>query len=180
MALTVENGDGLPNADSYVTTEQVAQYALRMGKVFAPDSEAQGEATCRIATAWIDGKYRSRFPGYKRRGRAQRREWPRIAAQIQDTGISGMGWYIMPVDEIPDEIVEATCEAAIRELAAPGSLMPDQTAGDVIQSVTAGSASVTFAGGGLNATMVSFPAIDMILNTLFPPINPYVGRSGRG
>jgi hypothetical protein len=181
MPLIVEDGTAKGDAESYVTTDAVVAYATARGRLWLPESPALAEAACRNATTWLDGTYRDRFPGYKRRGRGQGLEWPRISAYVPDSGIQGWALVPIPETEVPREVLWATCEAAIKELSEPGSLSPDMDVGGLIQSVQAGSASVTFAGGGLSTSGArSFPVIDIILRSLLPETNPYSGRTGRG
>lgn len=123
MALTVEDGTGVAGAESYVSVADCADYATARGLTFPVSPENEAEAALRVATAWIDGKYRTRFPGSRTNGRSQGLEWPRTDA----TDASGED---IAEDEIPVEIISATCEAAIRELASAGSLNPDRVATD--------------------------------------------------
>ncbi len=71
-----------------------------------------------VASGYIDGRYRDRFPGRKAGGRAQSLEWPRFNA----VDASGEG---IAEDEVPVEVEHAVYEAALREVQAPGSLSPD-------------------------------------------------------
>jgi len=64
------------------------------------------------ASVWLDGTYRDRFSGYRTQQRLQVREWPRYDAI--DAECNGI-----PATEVPVEIIEATYEAALRELARP-------------------------------------------------------------
>lgn len=114
MALTV-------GADSYVTIEDAQTYAGLVGASFA-GSTPNMEAALRRATVWVDASFRSRFPGVKASGRDQVLEWPRAGA----TDAEGQP---IPSDEIPVEVVNATVEAAIRELREPNSLSPDVVPG---------------------------------------------------
>lgn len=70
------------------------------------------------ASEYIDSAYRASFPGYKTGLRAQLREWPR-------TGAYDIGGQTIDANTVPLEIEEAVYEAALRELATPGSLNPD-------------------------------------------------------
>jgi hypothetical protein len=114
MALTV-------GTDTYVDTPEAADYAVSMGLPLSGDVVAI-EAALRRGTLWVDNAFHDRFPGSKSAGRSQDLEWPRAGAkdrsgsEISDT-------------EIPREIARATVQAAVRELAAPFSLLPDVTIG---------------------------------------------------
>lgn len=126
--------------DTYASVVECMAYADSRGLSF--DSGADAETALRRATTWIDGQYGARFSGSKTDGRAQALQWPR-------TGATDAGGFAIPAEEIPVEIVQATCEAAIRELAEPGALSPDVTPGKVIAAASvSGAVSVQYAAGG--------------------------------
>jgi hypothetical protein len=111
-----------------------AYHAARANTAWAGDDEAKQAALIR-ASAYIDGRYRklmpsgvwqSLFPGVKTEGRGQAREWPR-------TGATDYEDHPLPSDQVPAEIEQATYEAALRELAEPGSLSPDYIAATAIK-----------------------------------------------
>ncbi|MBN8189540.1 hypothetical protein JF540_22910 [Salipiger thiooxidans] len=152
MALTV-------GTDSYITVEDATTYAIAYGKAFSGTTDAL-EAALRRATRWIDATYRSRFPGYRTDGRAQALEWPRTDA----TDASGEE---IAVDEIPVEIENATVEAAVRELATPGSLSPDVVPGQTKTLTAVGSLRWTPTGqGGADAQKPVVAVVDGILAPL--------------
>lgn len=153
MALVVT--PGASDANSYATLEMIADYAVDHGKSFAVSPSAPAEAAARVATQFIDMTYRSRFPGARANGRSQSLEWPRTGAEDQAGNAIGN-------DEIPQEIIDAVCEAAIRELAKPGSLAPDRKR--KVKSVRAGSVGVEFDPTAPDA--VTFTAIESILSGL--------------
>jgi hypothetical protein len=124
MALIVETGSGLATAESYVSVADAAEYAAARGLTFPATPEAAAEQALRRATTWLDGRYRGSFPGSRTNRREQALEWPRINAYDRSCPPE----YIEK-NEIPVEIVNATIEAAIRELKIPGSLSPDVTPG---------------------------------------------------
>jgi hypothetical protein len=84
-------------------------------------------------------------------------EWPRAAAYDVN------GWLI-PDDEIPKEVMQATFEAAIRELTSPGTMMPDLERGGEIQSIRAGSVGITYSQNASAKTV--FTLIDGIIAPL--------------
>jgi hypothetical protein len=146
---------GADNAESYVAVADVSAYATKFGKTFATSPAAAAEAACRVATRYIDMTYRDRFPG-EAASSTQALEWPRTCV-----------WYRceeLPSDEIPQQILDATCEAAIRELASPGTLAPDLSRNDQLRSVSAGSVSLEWAANApVNAI---YQTIDGILSAL--------------
>lgn len=168
MSLVVEDGSGLPNAESYVSTSDCAAYASARGLTFTAD--AAGEQALRRATAWLDGTYRTRFPGQRKRFRQQALEWPRVGAADADG-------FPIAADEIPSEIVDATCEAAVRELASPGSMSPDLERGGAIKRLQAGSVEVEYMGGASTTTL--FQSIDGLLASLIGKASPYTARAVR-
>lgn len=162
MALVVEDGSGLPDSQAYATAEQVAAYATARGLTFIPD--AMGDAAILRATTWLDGAYQARFPGVRTHGRQQGLQWPRKHASDAEGGA------IAP-DEVPTEIIAASCEAAIREMAAPGALSPIVTPGKIMSAASVtGAVSVQYkAGGGVDGQRQVLTAIDDILAPLIGP-----------
>jgi len=176
MALIVEDGTGLSTAESYASVATIAAYALASGKLFVPDTEAQGEAAARVATRYLDRTYRTLYSGMRVRRRDQALEWPRTGAYA--------GVDPIKFDEIPRELVEATCEAAIRERASPGSLSPDTRVGGGVKSVTAGEVSVTFADGAGYSGVTAFADVAVAVGPLLDPAasgwGSLSGSVGRG
>jgi len=157
MALIVT--PGAPDADSYATIETINAYAVKHGASFpitgsdGPSTAAAiaaAEAAARRATAWLDGEYGARFIG-EPASASQALEWPRKDA-----------WYRgdeLPDNTIPQKIVEATAEAAIRELAEPGIMSPDLDRGGRVKSESVdGAIAITYMDGAPAET--TFTAID--------------------
>jgi hypothetical protein len=149
--VVVEDGTGLPLADSYVSEDYLDAYIDARAITLA---SGDAEAALVRATAAIDARYAGAFPGYRLAGRSQGLEWPRQNAW------DAQGWLI-PDNIVPVEVLDATCEAAIRELSEPGSMMPDLKRGGAIQSVRAGSVAVTYASNA--SAQTSFTLIDGII-----------------
>lgn len=158
MTIVVEDGTGLPNAESYVSVADCVAYAVSRGLSFAESPPDDAEAALRRATTWIDGQFGARFTGRKTNGRAQALQWPRTDATDADG-------FDIASDEVPDEIIRATCEAAIRELATPGALSPDVKAGEIIAGASvSGAVSVQYAtGAGIDGQRPISTVIDDIL-----------------
>lgn len=111
-----------------------AYHTARANAGWTGDDMAKQAALIR-ASAYIDGKYQqqnscgrweSMFSGVKAGGRAQELQWPRTGATDNE------GAPILP-DEVPTEIEKAAYEAALREIAIPGSLSPDYVASEAIK-----------------------------------------------
>lgn len=140
-------------------------------------SEAERDSARLRASEFIDGRWGSAFPGYRVGARDQLREWPRTSA------VDAEGWHIPP-DQVPDEVERATYEAAIRELAQPGSLAPDITPSRRVASVSERvgplSESITYAGGGgAEAERPIITAIDQILARLLRGQSGIITRARR-
>ena len=96
-------------------------------------------------------------------GREQSLQWPRTNA----TDAEGL---TIPDDEIPIEIIEATCELALRELAAPNSILPDLERGGGVRMLRAGSVAIEYNNQASATTTLQL--IDGILS-------PIIGGSAR-
>lgn len=136
--LVVETGTGASESESYASVSDAASYATAHGLTFPASPEAPAEQALRRATTFIDATYRASFPGARTNGRSQALQWPRVDAYDRE------GEEIAS-DEIPAEIISATIEAAVREMAAPGSLSPDVTPGKVKKSAKVGDIAVEYA-----------------------------------
>ncbi|MEE4332303.1 DnaT-like ssDNA-binding protein [Pseudomonas alliivorans] len=111
-----------------------AYHAARANAAWTGDDMAKQAALIR-ASAYIDGKFQTQnscgrweslFSGIKTGGRAQALQWPR-------TGATDTEGNEIPTTEIPVEVEQATYEAALREIALPGSLSPDYVASTAIK-----------------------------------------------
>lgn len=159
MALVVETGSGLssPRADSYNSLDEIETYAADHGLTFVTSPAEQAEAAARRAAVWLDGAYRDRLPGTRTNGREQGLAWPR-------TGATDIDGNEIADDEIPAEWKAAHAEAAIKELASPGTLSPDLDRGGDIKRMRAGSVEIEYKDGAPATTV--FSAIDSILSGL--------------
>ncbi len=168
MAFIVEDGTIVEDANSYVTEAEFDYYCDSLGK--DPDDGDVEQALVR-GTQAIDARYRARYPGTRAEGRDQSLEWPRTEA----TDING---FDIDEDEIPQEVKDAVCEAALRELTEPGSMLPDLERGGNIKRLKAGSVEVEY-GAGATAT-TKYTAIDGILSSLIGSASQYTARAARG
>lgn len=173
MPLVVEDGSGLWDAESYVSASDCADYCDARGLTFSDADENAQEAALRRATAYLDSTFRGRFIGRRVNGRAQALEWPRRNAY------DAANEEYLALDEVPQEIITATCEAAVRELAEPGSLSPDLERGGAIKSIKAGSVGIEYAGNAPAST--TFTVIDNAVAGLLVSTGAgLVGRAVRG
>jgi hypothetical protein len=135
-----------------------AYHAERGNTAWADAETATKQAALVIASEWIDGKYRTSFPGWKTGARDQVREFPRV--NMFDSAGNSIASDVTPV-----EVEYATYEVALRQVVSPGSLLIDVTEGSQIASVSvSGAVAVTYRGvADASAYQVSIPAVDRIL-----------------
>jgi len=170
MTITVEDGTGLADANSYVSEDEADTYAEDRGITAWTDSQDDKEAALVRATTTLDAMYRTRFSGSKLNGRAQALEWPRI------NSFDYLG-NLLDDDEVPIEVRDATIELAIRELADPGSTMPDLDR--AVRSLRAGSVSIEYASNA--AAKTSFSIVNAIMSSLVGTgATSLVGEAVRG
>lgn len=106
------------------------------------------------------GRWRTLWPGMKTGGRAQVLDWPRTDASDYEGNAIG-------ANEIPIEVEQATYEAALRELVAPGSLNPDYVPSAQVKREKAGPWEEEYfePSAGVNPNQ---PVISAILDMLAP------------
>lgn len=148
-----------PDVDVYVSVEGFKLYHDARGNDITDYTDEAIEAALVRGSQFIDAQYGAKFPGQKTGGRSQTLAWPRElydGSYVRDQE----GFEIMP-DEIPVEIQDATCEAALREAASPNSMMPDLERGGAITHMAAGSVEIDYAANAPSQT--TFSIIDGIL-----------------
>jgi hypothetical protein len=157
MALVVEEGLGEPLANTYMLQVDFELYAETLNWDISAYSDEQIESALIQGTRAIDNWVK--YPGVKTWGSEQGLFWPRKAGWIEYgvfvndpymTNITDAEGLIIDVDEIPRPILQATAEAAYRELQNPGSMQPDMER--QVKSLKAGSVSIEYEGGGTGAT----------------------------
>lgn len=162
MALTVETGAIVANADSYISRADADTYATNHGNTsWASVSADNRDAALRYATKWIDGRYS--WPG-SIVDDDQVLAWPR-------EGVTDAEGRIIAITEIPQVLKDAVCEAAFAHVAE--ALNEILSRGGEIESVKAGPVEVTFKSSAPPSR--TFPFIDSILRILaFPRVGSTV------
>jgi hypothetical protein len=165
MALTTTPGSA--TADSYATIAQADAYHTARGNATWTGADPIKEAALIRATQWLDGRYGDFWPGTRWKLRLQSLDWPRVDAYDRDGAT-------VDSDTIPPEIVNAVCEAALRELTAPNSLSPD---------VTPGTAKVLTEVKGIKWTPLRASAspddMGVTITAVDRALSPLIGGSGR-
>lgn len=163
---------------SYGTLADSKTYhAARGNTAWAAADDADLTISLLRGSEYIDGQFRRQFPGYKTDLRSQVREWPRNNAyDIELNSIANT--------EVPVEVEYATYEAALRELASPGSLMPDVTLGKQIKRAKVdGAVDVEYQGAigshGMRPTLLVVQAILAPVLTGSGSGSSIAGRSDR-
>lgn len=137
MALTVEDGTGLADADAFVSLDDVTAYhAARETEAWTTGDPSAQEAAVRRASFFLSNSFA--WKGYRLNGRVQALAWPRHDV------VDAEGWTV-PADAVPPEIKDATAEIALRELVSPGSMSPDVTMADKVKSQRVGEIAVEYA-----------------------------------
>ena len=138
MTIVVEDGTGLAGANALVAVATVTAYAAAVGNTaWATATTSAQEAAIVRATNYLRDETVWAWRGDKKTY-AQRMPWPRTGAQ-EHRGPA------VPDDVVPWRVADACCEAALVELASPGSLQPQIARGGRVVSETVGPISTTYA-----------------------------------
>ena len=106
MALTVENGTGLANADSYYTLSAARAAAISLG-ISLPSDDSVAEAAMRNGFRYVNG-FESSFSGYRLTS-TQSGSFPRV----ESYRCYGRNQIDIAEDEIPADIKTAQMMAAV-------------------------------------------------------------------
>ncbi|RFF46181.1 DnaT-like ssDNA-binding protein [Xanthomonas campestris] len=157
----------------YGTLEGADDYHLARGNAaWAAGSEEARTASLVRGTDYIDGRYRvllssgrwqSMFPGVRTEGRGQPNEWPRTGAVDYDGNP-------IAADAVPIEVEHAAYEAALRELARPGSLSPDFVASTLAIRKKVGPIEVAYSDKSVDSGVPNRPIISVIDEIIAPLI----------
>lgn len=154
MSMIVEDGTGLPDAESYCSAAEAAAYFSKRGRADDWDAVDDKEAALRNATDYLEKTHRGRWLG-RRSTAAQALDWPRTDVPWDDSPLG-----VRPDNALPSELKYAVAELAIR--AASASLLEDL--GRETASESVGPISVTYREGG--ARQQTFPAATSWLRSL--------------
>jgi len=142
MALTTTPGS--ETADSFATLAACDAYCEAQGLTdwtSVADSPADPkEAALRRATAFLSSAFT--WKGTRTNGRSQALAWPRT--DVED----GEGEAVAS-DDIPVEIIQATCLVAAKEVASPGYMNPAVVLADRVKRERVGPIEVEYLGGAM-------------------------------
>lgn len=159
MALIVENGTGLSDAESYASVSDADDYFAKRGNTaWTALTLAEKEHSLRKAALnYMLPVFYGRWKG-QRMSATQRMDFPRIGV-IKDT-------HPVLSDEIPDELKWANAELAVR--ASQGELISDEER--TVLSEKVGSLQVTYSEHG--SKKKQYPGVVALLR-------PLLGHSGK-
>lgn len=142
MTIVVEDGTGLSTAETYCTVAEATTYFSNIGNAswVALASDAVREQCLRKATAFMLGRYRSRWAGC-RKTTTQALDWPRSLVPIKDApNLYGNSASYYDDASIPAAVKSACASLALR--AASAELLVDQSR--TKKSVTVGPITTVY------------------------------------
>lgn len=113
MALIVETGEGLPNADSYISLEEANAYFIGKrlhSSAWTAALDATKEVALKQAAIWLDGEFNWTGQIKVTEPEPQALGWPRVGAYDRSN-------RLRPDDVVPPEVKYAVCELAFFLLA---------------------------------------------------------------
>lgn len=153
MAIVIEDGTGLADAEAYISVADADTYfAARANSAWALLNTAAKEAALRLGADYMEAVYGERWKG-ARVSMTQALSWPR-------DGVCVNGFEV-PDDVVPVAVARANAELAVR--ASAGTLLADQ--GAQVVSETVGPISVTYAEGARQYTRYAY--VDGLLAAYF-------------
>lgn len=163
MALIVEDGTGLADAESYISVADCDSILVSWGRStteWEALTEAQKEGQLRNSTMYIDSTYAHKFSGEVLNS-VQALAWPRQDA-YKKNGQS------IPSDEVPGEVKNACAFVAVESVTNGVYFDEDNGARIASESVGLGSGALTESKtyqGGKDSSYTSKSA-DLVLNPL--------------
>lgn len=168
MALIVEDGTGLANAESYCSVAEATAYHGNIGNAAWASlaSDTVREQCLRKATMYMLQRYRPKWAGWRKTS-TQALDWPRYNVPIKDAPVlyGGSPSYYDDAS-VPQTVKDACASLALR--AATATLFADESR--TVSSETVGPISVTY--DAYSGQAVKYKEIDTMLAPYF--------RSGGG
>lgn len=108
MALVVEDGTGLANAESYCSVAAADARHSAFGNTAWTGTDAVKEAALRRATAYLEQRFRDRWQG-NRHTTAQALSWPRNSVVVD-------GFIVVDSNVVPSDVANACADLALKAL----------------------------------------------------------------
>jgi len=153
MALIIEDGTIVANANTYLTEAEANTILENFGYVLTP---ATAEADLRTAAQYLES-FRNNYQGSKVSS-TQSLQWPRTDVYID--------CFAFASDEIPEELKFAQALAAY-ETAQGETLQVNSNGQTITQKTIVGAVSVSYADNGQDSAQKTFNQIDSYLESLF-------------
>lgn len=167
MAIIVEDGTGLPNADSYISEADADAYFALLANSAWEDVENK-EGLLIAATRYMLQYFGGRWRGY-RRTTTQALDWPRTLVTMVDApGLLYGGYTYLSESLVPPEVKWATAELAL--IASAGDLVPNLERPE--SSVRIGEISVTYDRN--SPELPRYPKIEMMVSKYLAASGPMV------
>lgn len=161
MALVVEDGSCLSNAESYASVAYFISHHTGRGNAFTA-SASEIEQALRKATDYMETRWATKWSGI-RQTTTQALAWPRISAYYPDDGRAASG--------VPIEVKRACVEYALRSISEP--LAPDPVYSDIQAPIIEKEERVgpimektVYGGGGASASFRKYPIVDESIKML--------------
>ncbi len=152
MALVVEDGTGLPGAESYISVSDADTYfAARGNAAWDALITSAKESALRAGADYLTATYGEQWKG-ARVTAEQALDWPRKCVKAYGFDVAA--------DSVPQSVARANAEMAVR--ASAGELVSDQ--GAQVTQETVGPITVVYAAGARQG--VKYAAVDGLLSAL--------------
>lgn len=162
MALIVEDGTIVANADSYISLADARTRASILG-VSLNATDGTAELQLQQAAIYIDRKYRARFQGVKT-NLDQSLQFPRWPVRIDDDYIDS--------DEIPQELIDAQIYAAA-QLESGESFYTNNDGRSVKLNEVVGAVKQEYFNNGKTGSQKSFGDVEL---TIRPLLDGFSGK----
>lgn len=155
MSLIVEDGTGLPNAESYISVADANAYHAAIGNTAwaALASDALREQALRRATQYMVGRYRMLWTG-TRMSMTQALDWPRSLVPLRDLPFAS--YY--PNTQVAPEVKNACASLALRT-STGAALVSDESQRKT--KVKIGPIETEYADG--SSVQKKYPEVDAML-----------------
>ena len=146
----------------YGNVDGFKEYFTARGKVVPEEwDNSKIESALLVSSEWLDYRFEDSWIGYKVKF-DQERSWPRQSAVVQS-----FPYHVYKTDEIPEQVVKATYEAAFRELTKQGSLQVDFTPNKYKSVSVSGAISVEYNSlSYASDVQIEIPVIEDLMSVL--------------
>lgn len=165
MALILEVGVGLANADALISVTEARAYAASRGLTL-PAADTDVEVLIRKCNDWLTS-VESRFQGW-RRNPDQALPFPRVGISL--AGRSAVFGYSILSQFLSESIIPPTLKTGLCQLVfelQTADALPSVTDPRIVIQETVGPISTTYAGSGTNSANPVFPKVLAYIEPLF-------------